>query len=162
MLYSVGSISRRFIALTLALLIVTFAGAPAPAQAHGSVCQYLNGLPSYFILAPFAAGDQITVYAYKALGSPSTVTLYVNGKSVATSSVPGSMSYTVPKSQLYLINLIPNKGLVKGSWFCGTPGAPTTNAGSKAGPPAMNLFDGRINNLQNRDVAAPIAIYEGS
>ena len=26
----------------------------------------------------------------------------------------------------------------------------------------MNLFDGRVNNLQDLDVAAPVAIYDGS
>lgn len=35
-------------------------------------------------------------------------------------------------------------------------------ADNEPGPPAMNLFDGRINNFQDRDVAAPVAIYEGS
>jgi hypothetical protein len=33
---------------------------------------------------------------------------------------------------------------------------PTLNP---AGPPAANLFDGRINNDQSRDVAAPVAVY---
>jgi hypothetical protein len=34
--------------------------------------------------------------------------------------------------------------------------------GPKPGPPAMNLYDGRFNNFQDQDVAAPVAIYDGS
>ncbi len=37
----------------------------------------------------------------------------------------------------------------------GLPDAP----GGVAGPPATNLYDGRINNSQLKDVAAPVAVY---
>jgi hypothetical protein len=33
---------------------------------------------------------------------------------------------------------------------------------STAGPLALNLLDGRVNNVQDKDVAAPVAIYNGS
>ncbi len=40
--------------------------------------------------------------------------------------------------------------------------APCPTPEDEAGPPAENLYDGRINNDQGFDVAAPVAIYEGS
>lgn len=90
--------------------------------------------------------------------------------SVLTSLSPGTVAY-------YLRNYIhrgDDSGPVVASlhvvWMCVNPDGPAQvtsslrrrGSGSKAGPPAMNLFDGRINDFQDRDVGAEVAIYLGS
>lgn len=162
--------SRWLPALLLALLLAFQAAMPAPAKAAvESACKYgIGGVPGLLFLVPLAAGDQLNISVFKVFGSPTTASLSVNGSSAASTSVPGALSYTVPSDGIYLLVLKPNKGLVGGLWYC-TPASPpeppdepvTDSSTSKrrAGPPAMNLFDGRINNHQGRDVAAPLAIY---
>ena len=90
--------------------------------------------------------------------------------SVSVSLSPGTTAY-------YLKNFIhrgDNSGPVVASmhvvWMCTNSDGPAqvtfavrpNGSGSKAGPPAMNLFDGRINDFQDRDVGAEVAIYLGS
>lgn len=160
--------SRWLPALLLALLLAFQAAMPAPAKAAvESACKYgIGGVPGLLFLVPLAAGDQLNISVFKVFGSPTEASLSVNGSSAASTSVPGALSYTVPSDGIYLLVLKPNKGLVGGLWYC-TPASPpeppdepvTDSSTSKrrAGPPAMNLFDGRINNHQGRDVAAPLA-----
>lgn len=70
---------------------------------------------------------------------------------------PHTLSYKMPKSGEVGIIL---------AWECFCDPLNTffihVSGCSEAGPPAMNLFDGRVNDHQGRDVAAPVAIYEGS
>jgi hypothetical protein len=104
--------------------------------------------------------------------SPNTVFLTAGPDqgSVSVSLSPGTVAY-------YLKNVIhrgDDSGPVVASlhvvWMCTTANGPAQvtssvrvrGSGSKAGPPAMNLFDGRINDFQDRDVGAEVAIYLGS
>jgi hypothetical protein len=70
---------------------------------------------------------------------------------------PHTLTYKMPKSGEIGVIL---------AWECSCDPLNTfvihISGCSEAGPPAMNLFDGRINDHQGRDVAAPVAIYEGS
>lgn len=66
-------------------------------------------------------------------------------------------AYAIPFDPCALVTGLPASTTVPAGRIC-----PTLEPADKAGPPAENLYDGRINNDQGHDVGAPVAIYEGS
>ncbi len=76
-----------------------------------------------------------------------------------TSSVPGTLSVTISTDGVYSSVISADTGNVAGDWSCRKAPVPASGSESKAGPPAMNLLDGRLNDVQDKDVAAPVALY---
>lgn len=135
---------------------------PQAIHAASGGCDFMNSI-SFDVFAFFgfeyAAGETITVSYRTGPGTPTQGNLIANGNIVDSDGVPGTVSYTIPSTGTYDLMISTDTGMITGKWSCRPVG---TSDGSKAGPPAMNLFDGRINNLQDQDVAAPVAIYDGS
>jgi hypothetical protein len=144
---------------------VTFAASPACDQieAFNTVTTGDWTIPLSSALQP---GDYIAIDVTPAGGSPTSATLEVpNGTVVAVIGLPGTLTHTVSSAGATAIRVFLNTGTAVIDWSCGdvpTPPSSSDKTKRAPGPPAMNLFDGRINNLQDRDVAAPVAIYEGS
>jgi hypothetical protein len=66
-------------------------------------------------------------------------------------------AYAIPFDPCTLVTGLPASTALPAGRIC-----PTPEPEDEAGPPAENLYDGRINNDQGHDVGAPVAIYEGS
>ncbi len=161
---SLTTLRRCGLIIFVLVAILSSLAGTASAQSITSMCSSFNmsGVTT-FIGFPLVSGDIISVYVYGYSGSPTQAELNVNGSPVDTSSVPGYMSTTITSDGKYTIGVTADTGAVAGDWVCGLIDIPGgSNDGSKAGPPAMNLYDGRFNNHQGLDVAAPVAIYEGS
>jgi len=116
-------------------------------------------------------GDHISINVGSASGFSATgATLQVGGSDVATSGVPGTLSYTVTSAGATSIRVYispwPEQAVI--DWGCGdAPSGGGSSSGNsdvveKSIPQCANLFDGRINNQPDMDCAAPVAIYGGS
>ena len=155
---------RHLFALFAALGLLGVSTQPVTAQALSYGCDLVNALSgaSAFIGFPFNAGEVISVYVSATGGSPTQATLTIDGVPMGTTSVPGTISATVPTAGTPTVDLVADTGYVAGNWTCGLSVAEPSKEEPTDGPPAMNLLDGRVNNAQGLDVAAPVAIYDGS
>lgn len=110
-------------------------------------------------------GDHISIDVGSVSGSSATsATLQVGGTDVATSGVPGTLSYTVTSAGADSVRVYtaPYGEVVVIGWGCGSAPSSKSDTVEKSIPQCANLFDGRINNQPNMDCAAPVAIYGGS
>ena len=107
------------------------------------------------------AGMTITITAYNPPGGETFIVMISASGTLLdsiSSSPTNTLSFTASQDDLLFVIL---------GW-CNCVPTPTykytvsISDCSGAGPLATNLLDGRVNDLQDRDVAAPVAIYEGS
>ncbi len=104
------------------------------------------------------AGMTFTITAYNSPGGVTGIVLLTySGTSLSSiSSDPtNTLSFTASQTDGVVASMI---------WCNCTPIYKYTVSisGCGVGPLATNLLDGRVNDLQDRDVAAPVAIYSGS
>lgn len=170
-------LTMGLVILVLGALLPTWVGWAAPGtnrfQANGfsGTCSggNLSSLSSSFA---WNVADGYERWGGEGSTSPPTINFILSGPDSGNLSVtfsPGTPIY-------YLRNYIYKSGTTKVVaslhvvWSCLSGDGPAQvvaavraqGSGSKAGPPAMNLFDGRINDFQDRDVGAEVAIYLGS
>ncbi len=107
------------------------------------------------------AGMTITITAYNPPGGETLIALATYSGAILdslSSSPTNSISFTASQDEVVLVILL----------WCNCVPTPaykftvSISDCSGAGPLATNLLDGRVNDLQDRDVAAPVAIYDGS
>ncbi|RMF80276.1 MAG: hypothetical protein D6737_08595 [Chloroflexi bacterium] len=94
-----------------------------------------------------------------------TFNAFHNGRVVGSASENGTGPGVNRRVVIRLNERLPDNSLVEvrvrggGNPLAALPAQTCDGSDTAAGPPATNLFDGRINDYQDRDVAAPIAIY---
>ncbi len=148
----------RYFALVLAVLIASATVlTPVSAGSAQESCAAINGRTVQHSLSAnviMLAGDKLTI---RATGASGTVIIYGPGGNI---TIPGSYSVVVDHDIiLYFYASISSQGSVTLTVTCGPDTGSTSNSESGAGLPCASLYDGRINNSQELDCAAPIAIY---
>lgn len=158
--------------LVLALTVMSLVAVVNPAFAQSSNCvNIVDGFTTSSAIGvttsvpmAFEKGDHITVTITNPQGGASALEYYVDSNLEDTGSVPGTFSSTIPADGSYLIQWLLDTGTANFSFTCDYAALVAFIAALERGegPPALNLFDGRINDTQGKDVAAPVAIYPGS
>ena len=146
-----------------------------PVYAASTACDAIEAYPtvtaSDWVVgmgSELQAGDYITISVTPDAGTPTLATLQAPvGTDVATSGVPGTLTYAVTGPGITAIRVFVTGGSAVIDWGCGDAPAPAPSpspadedTSTVVEPPqCTNLLDGRINDIVGRDCAAPIAIY---
>jgi hypothetical protein len=164
---------RKFIHLGLIGLMVISVVHVAAAHGDGlsAACQEVSGTTGAgagtgllnVFSGEFSAGEEISFSVTTAGDEEATIAIYSPAGSFAAVAGPrviqghGSVRYIIPETGEYEFELsVETFDGVEFTYGVGCGEA----ADASAGPPCGNLFDGRINNNQQLDCAAPIAIYD--
>lgn len=164
----------KFIAVAFVIGGLTFIQSPASAQSPPLPPGFTGGNcpmsesgttsdPIIFYVLEMPAGSTLTVVMNTTSGSgtgivaiSSDATLLILSEAYKS---PHAASYTATKDTLVLVLLVWEVAGLPQNTYSVTLSGCGEGGESMAGPPATNLFDGRLNNSQLRDVAAPVAIY---